>query len=78
MSADIQREYHFDIVFATGSTMTFAEIDLSQSAFLNSCQRPWRESKSYNDFNSSLAVDAQLFASQPELPQPSVWSGGRE
>jgi uncharacterized Zn-finger protein len=95
MSADIQHEYPFDLSFATGSTMSFADLELSQSAFLNPGQLPWSESKSefkvesspapqpvfyadpgsyafYNDSNSNPAVDAQLFASQPQPhAQPS-------
>jgi len=46
MSADLPHEYPFDISFATGPSMNFADLDLSQSAFLNPGQLPWSESKS--------------------------------
>src|SRR5713226_4599365 len=35
MSADIQHEYPFDLGFTTSSSMSFSDLDLSQSAFLN-------------------------------------------
>ena len=45
MSADIQHEYPFDISFASSSGVSFAELDLSQAAFLNPGQLPWSEFK---------------------------------
>jgi hypothetical protein len=33
MTADIQHKYPFDIGFATGSTMSLADLDLSLTAF---------------------------------------------
>jgi hypothetical protein len=64
MSADVQEEYPFDLSFTTSSSMSFAELDLSQSAFLNPGlgQLPWSESKS----NGNPAIDSQLFTSQPQ------------
>jgi hypothetical protein len=44
MSADIPREHPFDIGFATGPSIAFSDLDLSQSAFLNPGQLPWSES----------------------------------
>jgi len=52
MSADLQHEYPFDIGFATGPSMNFADSDLSQPAFLNPGQLPWSES------NSDLKVES--------------------
>ena len=40
MSADIQHEYPLDISFATSSSVSFAEVDLSQVAFRNPGQLP--------------------------------------
>jgi hypothetical protein len=50
MPTDVKHEYSFD-GFATGS-MSFAELDISQSAFTSPGQLPWSESKPYNDSNS--------------------------
>ena len=64
MSADIQHEYPFDIGFATGSSMSFADLDLSQSAFLNPGQLPWSDSKS--DFKvESPPVPQSVFYADP-------------
>lgn len=40
MSADIQHEYPFDIGFATGSTVSFVDFDLSRGASVNPGQLP--------------------------------------
>ena len=55
MSADIPQEYPFDLGFTTSSSMSFPELDLSQSAFLNPGQLPWSESKSEFKLESSPA-----------------------
>jgi len=60
MSADLQHEYPFDIGFATGTSMNFADLDLSQSAYLNPGQLPWSESKSDLKLESS-PVPHQVF-----------------
>ena len=60
MSADLQHEYPFDIGFATGPSMNFADLDLSQSAYLNPGQLPWSESKSDLKLESS-PVPPQVF-----------------
>jgi hypothetical protein len=62
MSADIQHEYPFDLSFATGSTMSFADLELSQSAFLNPGQLPWSESKSDFKVESPPAPQPVFFA----------------
>jgi hypothetical protein len=62
MSADIQHEYPFDISFAPGSTMSFADLELSQSAFLNPGQLPWSESKSDFKVESSPAPQPVFYA----------------
>ena len=56
----LPHEYPFDISFATSPSMNFADLDLSQSPFLNPGQLPWSESKSDTQ---------QLFVTQPQ-PQP--------
>jgi len=61
--------------------MNFADLDLSQSAFLDPGQLPWSERKTYNGINSSPAVDAKLFASQSQLhaqPQRSAFEDAYE
>jgi hypothetical protein len=62
MSADIQQEYPFDLSFTTNSSMSFAELDLSQSAFLNPGQLPWSESKSEFKLESSPASQSVFYA----------------
>ncbi len=62
MSADIQHDYPFDITFATGSGVSFAELDLSQTAFLNPGQLPWSEAKT--DFK----------VESPPVPQPVFYA----
>jgi hypothetical protein len=62
MSADIQQEYPFDLSFTTSSSMSFAELDLSQSAFLNPGQLPWSESKSEFKLESSPASQPVFYA----------------
>ena len=54
MSADIQHEYPFDL--------SFADLELSQSAFLNPGQLPWSESKSDFKVESSPAPQPVFFA----------------
>jgi hypothetical protein len=61
MSADIQHEYPFDISFTT-SSMSFADVDLSQSAFLNPGQLPWSDSKSDFKVESSPVPQPVFFA----------------
>jgi hypothetical protein len=63
MSADVQHEYPFDLSF-TGSNMSFADLDLSQTAFLNPGQLPWSESKSDFKVESSPASQ-QVFYADP-------------
>ncbi len=62
MSADIQHDYPFDIGFATGPSMNFPDLDLSQSAFLNPGQLPWSESKSEFKVESSPAPHPVFYA----------------
>jgi hypothetical protein len=62
MSADIQHDYPFDIGFATGPTMTFSDLDLSQSAFLNPGQLPWSDSKPEFKIESSPAPHPVFYA----------------
>ncbi|KAI0281299.1 hypothetical protein BGY98DRAFT_932187 [Russula aff. rugulosa BPL654] len=62
MAADIQQEYPFDLSFTTSSSMSFAELDLSQSAFLNPGQLPWSESKSEFKLESSPASQPVFYA----------------
>lgn len=61
MSADIQNEYPFDISF-TSSGVGFAELDLSQTAFLDPGQLPWTEAKT--DFK----------VESPPVPQPVFYA----
>jgi hypothetical protein len=68
MSADIQHEYPFDISFATGSTMSFADLDLSQSAFLNPGQLPWSETKSDFKLESPPAPQPVFYADPGSYP----------
>ena len=64
MSADIQHEYPFELGFAAGSSMSFADLELSQSAFLNPGQLPWSDSKS--DFKvESPPVPQSVFYADP-------------
>lgn len=62
MTTDIQHDYPFDISFATGSGMSFAELDLSQAAFLNPGQLPWSES------------DTDFKVECPPVPQPVFYA----
>lgn len=63
MSADIQNEYPFDITYSN-SAVNFAELDLSQTAFLNPGQLPWSEAKS--DFKvESSPVPQPVFYADP-------------
>jgi len=62
MSAEIQHDYPFDISFTTGSTMSFADLELSQSGFLNPGQLPWSESKSDFKLESSPAPQPVFYA----------------
>jgi hypothetical protein len=62
MSADIQHEYPFDIGFATGSSMSFSDLELSQSAFLNPGQLPWSDSKTDFKVESSPAPHQVFYA----------------
>ena len=55
MSAEIQHQYPFDLGLTTSSSMSFAEFDLSQSAYLNPGQLPWSDSKSELKIESSPA-----------------------
>ena len=55
LSADIQHEYPFELGLAGHPSMSFAEFDLSQSAFLNPGQLPWSDSKSELKSESSPA-----------------------
>ena len=64
MSADIQNEYPFDIGF-TGSAVGFAELDLSQAAFLSPGQLPWSEAK----------ADAKV--ESPPVPQTGFLNPGQ-
>ena len=61
MSADIQQEYPFDLGLTPNSSMSFAEFDLSQSAFLNPGQLPWSESKPEFKLESSPASSQPVF-----------------
>lgn len=61
MTADIQNEYPFDISY-TSSGVSFAELDLSQTAFLNPGQLPWTEAKT--DFK----------VESPPVPQPVFYA----
>ncbi|KAI0251705.1 hypothetical protein BJV78DRAFT_419255 [Lactifluus subvellereus] len=64
-TADIQPEYPFDIGFPTGSTMGFADLDLSQATFLNSGPLLWFETKS--DFKlESPPASQPVFYADPE------------
>ncbi len=65
MSADIQHEYPFDLGFGTSSSsISFAELELSQSAFLNPGQLPWSDSKS--DFKvDPTPASQQVFYADP-------------
>jgi uncharacterized Zn-finger protein len=58
MTADIQNEYPFDVTYST----SFAELDLSQTAFLNPGQLPWSEAKT--DFK----------VESPPVPQPVFYA----
>jgi len=62
ISGDIQHEYPFDIGFPTSGSMSFADLDLSQSAFLNPGQLPWSESKSDFKVESSPAPQSVFYA----------------
>ena len=62
LSADIQQEYPFDLSFTTSSSISFPELDLSQSAFLNPGQLPWSESKSDFKLESSPASQPVFYA----------------
>ncbi|KAI0297598.1 hypothetical protein B0F90DRAFT_881739 [Multifurca ochricompacta] len=66
LTADIQHEYPFDIGFPTGSSMSmsFADLDLSQTAFLNPGQLPWSETKSDLKLESP-PVPQQVFYADP-------------
>ncbi len=68
MSADIQHEYPFDLGFTTSSSMSFSDLDLSQSAFLNPGQLPWSESKSDFKVESSPASQPVFFADPGSYP----------
>jgi hypothetical protein len=68
MAADIQHEYPFDIGFATGSTTSFSDLDLSQSAFLNPGQLPWPETKSDFKLESPPAPQPVFYASPGSYP----------
>jgi hypothetical protein len=64
MSADIQNEYPFDITYSASSGVSFAELDLSQTAFLNPGQLPWSEAKT--DFKvESSPVPQPVFYADP-------------
>jgi hypothetical protein len=62
MSSDIQHEYPFDLGFATSSSMSFADLELSQSAFLNPGQLPWSDSKSDFKVESSPVPQSVFYA----------------
>jgi hypothetical protein len=68
MSADIQHEYPFDIGFATGSAMSFADLDLSQTAFLNPGQLPWPETKSDFKLESPPTTQPVFYADPGSYP----------
>ena len=61
MSADIH-EYPLDLGLTNSSSMSFAEFDLSQSAFLSPGQLPWSDSKSELKIESSPASQPVFYA----------------
>jgi hypothetical protein len=64
MSADLQHEHPFDIDFATGLSMNFPDLGLSQSAFLNPGQLLYSESTSDLKVESSPAPRRVLYPTQ--------------
>ena len=61
MSADIH-ECPFDLGLTSSSSMSFAEFDLSQSAFLSPGQLPWSDSKSELKIETSHASQPVFYA----------------
>ena len=68
MTADIPHEYPFDIGFPTGSSMSFADLDLSQTAFLNPGQLPWPETKSDFKLESPPTSQPVFYADPGSYP----------
>jgi hypothetical protein len=70
MSADIQHDYPFDITFASDSAVNFAELDMSQAAFLDPGQLPWSET----DFKVVPWSETDFKVESPSVPQPVFYA----